>query len=387
VIAGRQARFIAMPAHSISIANILNGVEELRGYNEGDSDVPFTAPDARVLVVDDIKTNLEVAEGLLAPYAMRVDSCLSGKDAVRLAQENSYDLILMDHMMPGMDGIETTKAIRALPGAYYQKLPIVALTANAIAGMRDMFLQAGFNDYISKPIEIAKLDDLIVRWIPAEKQIKSGRLVKRETFSGEAEIAIPGVDVKQGVNMTGGAIEGYKKVLSMFRRDAEERLALLQEPPEPEALPLFVTQVHALKSAAGTIGAAEVSREAAALEAAGKGVLAGSPADMAVIREGLPQFRHRLTELIEGIENVLEETREGESAERPAGSGEAAFKLLAPLRAALEEKNMKEIDRLLEELEQLPLDGETREGINAVSDKVLMREYGKALEAVNSLVQ
>jgi anti-sigma regulatory factor (Ser/Thr protein kinase) len=116
VIACREARFIAMPAHSISIANILNGVEELRGYSEDNPSIRFTAPDARVLVVDDIKTNLDVAEGLLAPYAMRIDSCLNGKEAVGLVQENSYDLILMDHMMPGMDGIETAKAIRALPG-------------------------------------------------------------------------------------------------------------------------------------------------------------------------------------------------------------------------------------------------------------------------------
>jgi signal transduction histidine kinase/HPt (histidine-containing phosphotransfer) domain-containing protein/ActR/RegA family two-component response regulator len=380
VISDRQTRFIAMPAHPLSIANILNGAEELRGYSEDKDGIRFTAPEARVLIVDDIKTNLDVAGGLLAPYLMQVDSCLSGQEAARLAQENKYDLVLMDHMMPGMDGIETTRLIRSLGGDYFQKLPIVALTANAIAGMKNMFLQAGFNDYISKPIEIARLDDLIARWIPAEKQIKSGRVAKRETFSGEAGIAIPGVDVKQGINLTGGTIGGYKKVLSLFRKDAEERLALLQEPPEPEALPLFATQVHALKSASATLGAAEASAAAAALEAAGK---AG---DMAAIREGLPQFRQGLTELIEGIGNVLEETRDEKSGEPQAGAGEAAFKLLSALRAALEAKNMKETDKLIEAIEQLPLDAEMREGINVISDKALMGEYAEAVEAINMLL-
>jgi CheY-like chemotaxis protein len=289
-------------------------------------------------------------------------------------------------MMPGMDGIETVKAIRALKGEYFQKLPVVVLTANAIAGMRDMFLAVGFNDYISKPIEIAKLDKIIALWIPAEKRIKSGKSIKRKTFNGETGIVIPGVDVKQGVNMTGGTVEGYKKVLSMFRKDVRERLVLLQEPPDEAGLPLFVTQVHALKSVSAALGAKTVSEEATALEAAGKGALAGSATDRAAIAEGLPQFREHLTGLIEGIGSVLEEKRGGESGEAPAGNGEAAFDLLSDLQAALDAKNMKETDRLLEEIEQLPLGTETQEAINAVSDKVLMGEYAEAVETINAII-
>jgi signal transduction histidine kinase/CheY-like chemotaxis protein len=174
-IAEQQSRFIAMPAHSISIANILNGVEELRGYSEDDSGIRFTAPGARVLIVDDIKINLDVVEGLLAPYAMQMDFCLGGKEAVELVKKNQYDLILMDHMMPDMDGVETTAAVRAWEETQNKKkTPIIALTANAISGMKEIFLEKGFNDYISKPIEITKMDEMIARWIPAEKQIKAG---------------------------------------------------------------------------------------------------------------------------------------------------------------------------------------------------------------------
>jgi HPt (histidine-containing phosphotransfer) domain-containing protein len=239
----------------------------------------------------------------------------------------------------------------------------------------------GFNDYISKPVEINKLDELIARWIPAEKQIKAGAGIKRETFSGQTGIVIPGVDTAKGIAMTGGTEAGYRKVLAQFYKDARERLPLLQHTPEPDALPLFVTQAHALKSASATIGAAEVSAEAAALEAAGK---AG---DMAAIREGLPSFHKHLTELIEEIGKVLEEGREANNGSLQAGgeNRDAVLPLLSALRAALEAKNMKDIDRLLEEIEQLPLDAETREAINVVSDKVLLGEYGEAVDITEKL--
>jgi len=137
-------------------------------------DKHLTAPGFRVLVVDDVKINLMVAEGLLASYEMTVTTCQSGEDALLLVQENDYDLVLMDHMMPGMNGIEATAAIRAL-GTRFEKLPIVALTANAIVGMREMFLKNGLDDFLSKPIEISKLEELIARWVPKERQIAPSR--------------------------------------------------------------------------------------------------------------------------------------------------------------------------------------------------------------------
>jgi PAS domain S-box-containing protein len=389
VIAGRQIRFISMPAYSVSIANILNGVEELRNYDEDHAGIRFTAPEARVLIVDDIKTNLDVAAGLLTPYAMRIDCCLNGKEAIRMVQENRYDLVLMDHMMPGMDGIETTKLIRSLRGGYFQKLPIVVLTANAITGMRDMFLKSGFNDYISKPIEIVKLDEIIARWIPAEKQIKAGMGIKRESFSGESGISISGVDTQKGIAMTGGTEAGYRKVLAQFYNDAAERLPVFAESPAAGNLGLFIAQAHAIKSAAGTIGAAEVSKEAAVLETVGK---AG---DMETIGAALPPFHEHLTELIEAIGKTLKENEERsvKTAGLEVGSGEKQKSAdlipdssLLILKEALETKNMKKIDRLLEEIERLSLDVETMEQISTVSDKVLMGEYGGAIKIVDILL-
>ncbi|MDR2370214.1 MAG: response regulator [Treponema sp.] len=149
--------------------------------NQLDSAVSFIAPDAHILIVDDIPINLLVAEGLLAPYQMQIDSCTGGEEAISLMEKNHYDLILMDHLMPGMNGIETVAEIRAIEkkrreeGQTSQnRVPIAALTADAIVGVKEMFLKNGFDDYLSKPIEISTMNVIIKKWIPKEKQINVG---------------------------------------------------------------------------------------------------------------------------------------------------------------------------------------------------------------------
>jgi CheY-like chemotaxis protein len=127
--------------------------------------------------VDDISINLLVAEGLLAPYQMQIDSCISGEEAISLTEKNHYNLILMDHLMPCMNGIETVVKIRAMEEKRQEKsnrIPIVALTADAIVGMKEMFLENGFDDYLSKPIEISTMNVIIKKWVPKEKQVSVG---------------------------------------------------------------------------------------------------------------------------------------------------------------------------------------------------------------------
>jgi HPt (histidine-containing phosphotransfer) domain-containing protein len=264
---------------------------------------------------------------------------------------------------------------------------VAVLTANAITGMRDMFLEQGFSDYISKPIEVAKMDELIVKWLPANKRIKTGVPVKRETPGEESGMTIPGVDVRKGIEMTGGTQGGYRKVLSQFYKDALERLPLLKDIPGKQGLIEFATQAHALKSAAGTIGAAEVSKEAAALEAAGK---AG---DTAAIRDMLPDFYGHLSKLVQAIGETLKNEDEkakhggtGTKDDSPT-SFPTLRSLLPSLKAALEAKNMKEIDRLIEEVEKTAGDGKTAETIAGISDKVLLAEYADAVSMIDSLLE
>ncbi|MDR1036022.1 MAG: response regulator [Deltaproteobacteria bacterium] len=132
--------------------------------------VSFTAPGAAILVVDDLSSNLIVAEGLLAPYQARVSTASSGREAVLALERRDYDLVLLDHMMPGMDGIETVQVIRAMEEERFATLPVVAFTANALAGMREFFLENGFDDFMAKPIDVEELDRILRKWIPASKK-------------------------------------------------------------------------------------------------------------------------------------------------------------------------------------------------------------------------
>jgi signal transduction histidine kinase/CheY-like chemotaxis protein len=213
-----DVRFISLPVQSLSIANTLNGSLDNRNYFNAagtGSTIRLTFPGARLLVVDDIATNLKVAEGLLAPYKATVDTCLSGVQAVGLvkqaaSQKREYDIVFMDHMMPEMDGIEATAVIRAWEkeqqenNAGHKQVPIIALTANAITGMKEMFIEKGFNDFLAKPIDIGKLDEMLDRWIPKEKRASGVQnamcpVIERETDKSAS--SLPLEDVKKYVIM------------------------------------------------------------------------------------------------------------------------------------------------------------------------------------------
>jgi CheY-like chemotaxis protein len=166
----------------------------------------FTAPDAEVLVVDDFQINLMVAEGLLESYKMRVLTCLNGREAVELVKARPFDLVFMDHMMPEMDGMEATAAIRAL-GGRFTELPIVALTANAVSWMKEMFLANGFNDFLAKPIATNELDALLQKWIPAAKQQRVSATDKSGAAAGIAPADPIAVQAREAVMRLKAALE------------------------------------------------------------------------------------------------------------------------------------------------------------------------------------
>jgi CheY-like chemotaxis protein len=160
---------IPAPAWTVPVARILNGAETLP---KPQTFASWTAPAAKILVVDDTVTSLKVVKGLLAPYKCEVDLCMKGRQALEIIQEQDYDLVFMDHLMPEMDGIETAAKIRELDLAYVSKMPIIALTGNAAAGMRELFLENGMNDFLTKPIDVARLNMMLEKWIPDDKKVR-----------------------------------------------------------------------------------------------------------------------------------------------------------------------------------------------------------------------
>ena len=395
-------RFVSIPAQSLSIANTLNGKADSKGYVKNSGAIRFTFPSARILVVDDIATNLKVVEGLLAPYGAAVDTCLNGLQSIEMvkraaSEKREYDIVFMDHMMPEMDGIEATSAIRAwekeLNDAQSidmrKHIPIIALTANAVVGMREMFIENGFNDFISKPIDVSKLDEILERWIPKEKKEKISDSSLRQTqgadinafhesAEGNASFSISGVDTAKGIAMTGGTLDAYKQVLKIFCKDVEDRLPLLHTIPTAETLLEFATQFHALKSASGSLGAAEISAQAAKLEAASK------DADMIFIYEHLLVFVHDIIELVYNIKKALDY---GEPENNSDSSSSAVHSpLFGELAEALKKKNPADIDRIIAALGEKPLDSKTKTALEKISDEVLMTEFDNALKIINSLI-
>jgi signal transduction histidine kinase/CheY-like chemotaxis protein len=401
-----NVRFLSIPIQSLSIANVLNGKEDSKGYAESSGIIRFSFPSARLLVVDDFATNLKVAEGLLAPYKAVVDTCLSGRRAIDMVKQHNYEIVFMDHMMPEMDGIEATAAIRAWEkeqqkkDSVRHKTPIVALTANAVLGMREMFIENGLDDFLAKPIDVSKLDEILNHWIPKEKREKINETLiisdEQSIMSKENEgqdklpdkdinsslYAIPGIDTAKGIAMTGGTVVSYKQVLSLFCKDVEERIPLLQKTAKEDSLNAFVTHVHAMKSASASIGAAEISAQAAGLEAVGK---AG---DTAFIRTNLPDFTQQLTELIDGINAVLktEKNLGGTTDNNTADYLVAQVSLLHALKQALKDQKTVDIDRILEELGK-PADDSIQQALEQISDKILIAEYGKAVEIIEDLLK
>jgi len=410
-----DVRFVSIPVQSLSISNVLNGKADNKGYIKSSGIIRFTFPSARLLVVDDIATNLKVVEGLLAPYRATVDTCLNGLQAVELvkraASENlEYDIVFMDHMMPEMDGIETTAVIRAWEkeqqdenGAGFsagetkgdnmrRQIPIVALTANAVVGMREMFFKNGFNDFLSKPIDVSKLDEMLDRWIPVEKREIINKRVSDNNPNSSFLISdflinsIPGVDTARGIAMTGGTLAAYKQVLSLFCKDVNERLPLLQKAKEAnsltaDTLPALVTQFHALKSASASMGAEKIPEEAADLESAGKS------ADIEYIRENLPAFTQRLTELVKNIQDAME-------AGKPEHQNIPYSQLLAPysqlfneLADSLKSQKIPEIKRILNTLERQAQDSKLKEILGQISDQVLMTEFDNALKIIDEIMR
>ena len=236
-------------------------------------------PFGKVLIVDDVNTNIYVAEGLLAPYELKIDSAISGFLAIEKVKNGEYyDVIFMDHMMPLMDGIETTKKLRSMG---YKGI-IVALTANAISGNAEMFKQNGFDDFISKPIDIRALNSILNTYI-------------RDKYTADTNIAT--YQKPEGVYFS-SETEVSNKIFEVFRRDAEKAIVVLYETLVKGDLKLFTTTIHGMKSALASIGETVAAEKAQVLENAG---LSG---DLSFIMNNIDNFINNLVCMITTINQI-----------------------------------------------------------------------------------
>ncbi len=312
---GSRLAIMHKPFSALSVANLLNGETGERSFAEDQAAgrKPFTCVGVRALAVDDEEMNLVVAKGVLGSYGMEVDTCLSGREAVALCGSVSYDIVFLDHMMPGFDGVETLKKIREIQDGLYQDLPVIALTANTVSGAREMFRSEGFTEFVPKPIERTVLERVLrkvlpksciqysegrtdkdapmevsgtagAEGIPEPGAAKGGPGAPAETpeasgFRGDGaaepalsydRLAQAGLNTKLGLDYCAGDESFYQEMLRMFCAHGPEKRAEIAALYESANWADYAVKVHALKSTSLTIGAEALSAQAKELELAGK---------------------------------------------------------------------------------------------------------------------
>ncbi len=346
-------RVVKKPLYILGLSNIFNGKEEIGSVSFMETeDFDFTAPKAEILVVDDNAINLTVVKGLLNPLKMKIDTALSGKDAVLMTTDKRYDIIFMDHMMPEMDGVETTRVIRRLLGNNGQ-VPIIALTANAVEGTAEMFINEGMNDFVTKPIEMRVIISKLHKWLPPEKieknrdkKMNAARLnANRDNKASQTttDISIEGLDVKRAMEFLGNE-NLFWSVLKEYYRVIDKKCAMIQEYEQKEQWKEYTVEVHALKSASKQIGALDLAQVAEQMEAAGN---AGNAALIHKITPGM------LEEYMfyKGILAPYFVKQEEEQSGRAAKSDEMSV-LFGEMKEAMENLDMDAMEKVIKDMGQ-----------------------------------
>ncbi len=264
----------------------------------------FTAKGANVLVIDDNATNLLVFKNLIKQTLIDVDTASSGDEGLVLCKNRKYDLIFLDHMMPGKDGIETLRELKAMAGSPNETTPVICLTANAISGARANYLNEGFRDYLSKPIDPDRLEEMMIEYLPKEKTERSAegeiKTVKGDLISSLASQDL--IDTETGLKHCGDE-ELYGEVLKSFFESMDETKDALNSFAESGDLENYEIRIHSVKSTAKTIGALSLGDSARELE------LAAKDRDAELVRKKHAPFMDDF-EMIRGIlESFVEDPR------------------------------------------------------------------------------
>ncbi|WP_051608630.1 ATP-binding protein [Selenomonas sp. FC4001] len=260
----------------------------------------FTAPQAHILVVDDNDMNLTVVESLLEKTRVHIHTATSGKECLQLIAQNHYDIVFLDHMMPEMDGIETLQRAKTMTDSPCQHTPFIALTANAVAGVKEMFLAKGFNDYLAKPVDGKTLEHMVQKYLPPEKIEAAGE--NPSTTPADQQI-----DLTTAMQYCGNDEEMQKKFLSMFVARREAVTKLLEKDLTADNIADYTTHVHALKSTALSIGGIKLSEAAKALEMAGHAYCDGPEEEKA---DNLQYIKEHHGETMELYAKLADEAQE-----------------------------------------------------------------------------
>ncbi|MCL2386307.1 MAG: PAS domain-containing protein [Defluviitaleaceae bacterium] len=315
----------------------------------------------RILLVDDVESNIYVAKGLLMPYKLSVDAVLSGIEAVdKIKSGEVYDIIFMDHMMPEMDGIEATRRIRE---AGYNH-PVVAMTANILAGQEQIFLTNGFDGFISKPVDVDKLDDCLKEFVKKRRQ-RQGRVSPTEDSQGEVTVSKP--DTVEEV--TAGLSQA---LTASFLRDAEKVKTVLEDILQSqnfdeENIKLYKINTHAMKSALANIGEHELSDIAYALEEAARA-------------SNLTKIKSETESFLQSLDKIVQKLTPEATPDTPDSDPQLLKEQLQSLQDACENYNKKAAKNVMATLNEQTWSNKTKDMLDQISASLLHSDFESAAE-------
>lgn len=335
----------------------------------------YVYPTAKVLIVDDNEVNLQVADGLLQKYEVHADCAISGYEALEKLERNQYDIVYLDHQMPGMDGVETLQKLKAYEKANGKRAgAVIALSANAVNGAREKFLDCGFDDFVAKPVQGKDFGESLAKWLepskrkPAEKT--DGVLKEKEPFSVPEGFVRPDenlIDMEQGV-LFSGSFEGWVKAAELFKKSVDSKVEQIDSFLNSEDFKNYTILVHALKSSSKIIGALQLSELAKELEQLGNLQQEKNDAERkAVILEKNELLKKMLSELKVELFKMNAEKKSDDGDEL---SEQEVLDLLAKIKELAEQNNLNEIEEVFKKLKSAKVPGSYEEKISRIADAI-----------------
>ncbi len=346
---------------------------------------PFTAEKASILLIDDNPLNLAVFKSLLKRIGSDVETALSGDEGLALTRTKQFDLIYLDHMMPEKDGIETLEELRSESTNPNLHTPVICLTANAVKGAREEYLAAGFDEYMSKPIETDRLEESLLRFLPKSKikylpaEYKEPEETPEEKNDDAILELLPpncGINIETGIKNS-GSVHSYLQLLNIFYDSIDRTYDELDRLYEDRDMKNYTIKVHALKSSARIIGAIDFGEAGQALEDAGK------RDDVAFINAHHPSFMSTYESFRPLLAKLFPEEGEDEES-KPEVDLTLLHALYEDLSDAAEDMDCDKLEELLKQMESMRFPEEEKERAAALKEAIMQYDYDKVLKLVTS---
>ena len=364
----------------------------LKGFVSGKKKIAkFIAPDAKVLVVDDNEANLKVAKGLMGQYKLSVRTCTSGKAALDILEtDKSFDILFIDHMMPEMDGVELTKILRSSNDDYLKYVPIIALTANAIKGVSEMFLANGFTEYLSKPIDTERLGEVLNKWIPENK--------KKEAMEEEESVAdknqavddneenllnmlrqIENVDYDKAMTLCGKSEDILLSVIEVYVKSYSQIKERIDSTYAKEDLKNYAIEVHGVKSSSRSIGNDVLGEMAYRLEIEAK------DGNIAYVKENHSEFVMKYEQFVGKLKEIVDKLKTEEKIEKVKFSKEEILSMINECISLYDEFETTKAEEVLKKLQCAECDENIMNLINDAIDSAELFDFDEVTKILTNI--